>query len=213
MVRGRRSTLASPYFGDVDDRVITPMRPSDSVSILVGGAFVVTFLMVCAVAYVVLRRRRAGRLLRAGPGRSAHGAHHYPGAMRRQAPFQAWLDGVDAVATTIYVVLIAIVVGGAFGVVLYLFQHWQPSWDTQGEGFYLVVAFLLVIGWAMGQLAWLSARRRGAWMSRSSPIDISVDHKDAQSADRESGDSNAQPDDSESGDGASSGESSDEDGD
>jgi hypothetical protein len=108
--------------------------------------------------------------------------------MRREARFQDWLDGVDTVATTIYVVLIAIVVGGAFGVVLYLFQHWQPSWGTQGEGFYLVVAFLLVIGWALGQLAWLIWRRRGAWISRSGPIDMTVDHNDAQSGDSESGD-------------------------
>ena len=32
------------------------MSPSDSVPILVGGVFVVTFVLVCAVAYVVLRR-------------------------------------------------------------------------------------------------------------------------------------------------------------
>jgi hypothetical protein len=35
------------------------MSPSDSVSILVGGVFVVTFVLVRAVAYVVLRRRSA----------------------------------------------------------------------------------------------------------------------------------------------------------
>jgi hypothetical protein len=78
--------------------------------------------------------------------------------------FEEWLDGIDAVATTIYVVLIAVVVGAVCGVMFYIVRHWQPSWGTQGEGFYLAVAFLLVIGWAMGQLAWLiRRRRRSAW--------------------------------------------------
>jgi hypothetical protein len=82
--------------------------------------------------------------------------------MRRR--LEAWLDGVDAVATTIYVVLVAVVVGGVLGVFFYILWHWDGSWGTQGEGFYLIVAVLLVVGWAMGELAWvMRRRRRSAW--------------------------------------------------
>src|SRR5687767_15859978 len=101
--------------------------------------------------------------------------------------FEEWLDGIDAVATTIYVVLIAVVVGTVCGVMFYIVRHWQPSWGTQGEGFYLAVAFLLVIGWAMGQLAWLILRHRGsAWTAHSGPVDVTGDH-DGQSGDSDSG--------------------------
>ena len=81
-----------------------------------------------------------------------------------QRRFQAWLDGVDAVASTIYLTLVALVVGAVLGAFAYIVWHWDGSWGTQGEGFYLIVAVLLVIGWGLGQLAFLiQRRRRNAW--------------------------------------------------
>lgn len=73
-----------------------------------------------------------------------------------------WLDGVDAATSMLYVVLLAVIAGGVLGALFYAVTHWPVGfgWGSQGEGFYLGVAFLLVIGWVMGQLTWIMRRRR-----------------------------------------------------
>lgn len=74
------------------------------------------------------------------------------------------LDGVDAVASTLYIVLLAIVVGGVLGAAYYLVRNGPAGLGSQGELVYLGIGVLLVIGWTMSQLTWLiKRRRRDSW--------------------------------------------------
>ena len=78
------------------------------------------------------------------------------------------LDGAEVIATTIYVVLLAMVAIAILAVLTYLVLNPPRSFGSQGEWFYVAIAFLLVIFWVIGQAAWLIRRRRraasdGAW--------------------------------------------------
>ena len=70
------------------------------------------------------------------------------------------LDGAEAVATTIYVVMIAIVAIAILAALTYLALNPPSSFGTQGEWFYVAILFLFVISWVIGQAAWLIKRRR-----------------------------------------------------
>jgi hypothetical protein len=80
--------------------------------------------------------------------------------------FHQWLDAADVAATILYTLLMAVIVGCVLGALFYVYTHWPQGYGLgpQGEGLYLGVAILLVIGWVMAQLAWLiRRRRRNAW--------------------------------------------------
>ena len=80
--------------------------------------------------------------------------------------FHQWLDAADVAATTVYILLMAVIVGCVLGALFYLYTHWPKGYGLgpQGEGLYLGVAILLVLGWVMAQFAWLiRRRRRNAW--------------------------------------------------
>jgi hypothetical protein len=82
--------------------------------------------------------------------------------MRR---FQSWLDGIDTVASAFYLVIVMVMAGVAVGVFFGVFRDFEFSWGSQGEMFYLALALLLVLGWVLGQLAFLlNRRRRSAWV-------------------------------------------------
>lgn len=64
------------------------------------------------------------------------------------------------------IALLAAITGAVLGGLYYVVTHWPEGYGLgpQGEGFYLAIAFLLVIGWVLGQLTWIMRRRRrNAW--------------------------------------------------
>jgi hypothetical protein len=79
---------------------------------------------------------------------------------RKSSGLMSALDTAEAVASTIYVVMLAILAIAVVAALGYLVLHPPTSWGAQGEMFYLAVAFLLVIFWIMTQAAWLIKRRR-----------------------------------------------------
>lgn len=70
------------------------------------------------------------------------------------------LDGAEAVATTVYAVLLVVVAVAILAALGYIALHPPSSFGSQGEWFYVAGAFLLVIFWVMSQAAWLIKRRR-----------------------------------------------------
>ena len=77
-----------------------------------------------------------------------------------------WLDGIEAAASTVYLVVLGLIVGAVFVALFYVVTRWPAGYGlgSQGEGFYLALAFVLVIGWVLAQLSWLlKRRRREAW--------------------------------------------------
>jgi hypothetical protein len=70
------------------------------------------------------------------------------------------LDGAEAVATIIYVVMISIVAIAILVALAYIARNPPSSFGTQGEWFYVAIAFVLVISWVAGQAMWLIKRRR-----------------------------------------------------
>ena len=64
------------------------------------------------------------------------------------------------------VVLLAAVTGAVLTALYLVLTRWPEGYGLgpQGEGFYLAIAFVLVIGWVLGQLSWIMRRRRrNAW--------------------------------------------------
>jgi hypothetical protein len=64
------------------------------------------------------------------------------------------------------IVLLAAVTGAVLTGLYLVVTRWPEGYGLgpQGEGFYLAIAFVLVIGWVLGQLTWIMRRRRrSAW--------------------------------------------------
>jgi hypothetical protein len=77
-----------------------------------------------------------------------------------------WLDGIDTAASMLAIVLLAAVTGAVLTALYLVVTRWPEGYGLgpQGEGFYLSIAFILVIGWVLGQLTWIMRRRRrSAW--------------------------------------------------
>jgi hypothetical protein len=77
-----------------------------------------------------------------------------------------WLDGIDTAASMLAIVLLAAVTGAILTGLYLVVTRWPEGYGLgpQGEGFYLAIAFLLAIGWVLGQLTWIMRRRRrSAW--------------------------------------------------
>lgn len=86
------------------------------------------------------------------------------------------LDAVDRaehVVTVFYRALLWLIIVAVVAVAVFGAVHRPWGEGHQGEGFYFSVAVVLVLGWAIGQFAWLSRRRRGRrgqgvpWTARS----------------------------------------------
>ncbi len=72
------------------------------------------------------------------------------------------LDGVEAVATTIYIVLTAVVAIGVLAALRDLVLNRRHSFGNHGEWFYVGLVFLLVIGGVLGHVSRLLKRRAEA---------------------------------------------------
>ena len=79
---------------------------------------------------------------------------------RGRSPFTVWLDGIETVASAVYLILTVVVAAVGATVLGYVYLRGPRSIGSQGEGFYLGVAGLFVLGWALGQLGWLLRRGR-----------------------------------------------------
>jgi hypothetical protein len=83
-----------------------------------------------------------------------------PDPERSTASLTRVLDAFEVGASTLYLFLIAIIVGAAIAVLWYLIGHAPADFGLQGEWFYVGLAFLLLMAWAIGQTAWILKRRR-----------------------------------------------------
>ena len=79
---------------------------------------------------------------------------------RDRSRFTAWLDGIDTAASAVFLILVVVIAAVGVTVLGYVFLRAPASWGSQGEWFYLGLAGLLVVGWALGQITWLLRRRR-----------------------------------------------------
>lgn len=113
------------------------------------------------------------------------------------ARLNATLDGVETVASTIYIVMLAVCAVAVLFGLGYVVLHPPTSWGSQGEWFYIGIVFILVITWIMTQAAWIIRRRRRRqapnrpiqWMPpnvRIKPDGLSVEWNPAPSAERQS---------------------------
>lgn len=69
-----------------------------------------------------------------------------------------FLDGVEAVASTIYLVLVGFIVIAAIAALVYVARNAPPRFGTQGEWLYLGGGLLLLLLWAGSQLFTLIQR-------------------------------------------------------
>lgn len=77
-----------------------------------------------------------------------------------RSPLTSWLDGMEALAVTIYLALTIIVAGVALFALGYVWLNAPPEFGSQGEWLYGGAAAFLVLAWALGQVTWLVTRRR-----------------------------------------------------
>src|SRR5881397_1073120 len=74
-----------------------------------------------------------------------------PEAAAKRARVLGILDGMQAVASAVYLVLVFVVLGAVGAVVYWLRRNATPDFGTQGEWFYVAVGVVLVLAWGIGQ--------------------------------------------------------------
>lgn len=84
------------------------------------------------------------------------------------------LGRAEQAVTAFYRVLLWIVIVAVVAVVASVIVTRPWGEGHQGEWFYFAIAVMLVLGWAVGQFAWLSRRQSGRrlpWSTRSNSQD------------------------------------------
>src|SRR5687767_5613507 len=74
--------------------------------------------------------------------------------------FIAWLDSLESIVSALYLMVTMVIGGAAVGVLVYIGRREPPKFGTQGEWFWLGIAALFVLGWALGHIVSLIRRLR-----------------------------------------------------